>query len=244
MSIVKEVQKWRLTIMKPIRISEHCAKLKNHYPEPNLLKEILLKMNKTEMKWFVRLWLSEGIPKAFISMPVLYEFIRDKIAEKVKVDPKEVTIVGSARIGYSLAPKSYGREFGKHSDLDLAIISEELFNKLKEEYETWKKDYESGEIEPPREKDRRHWEINLNKDIPRQIRWGFIDSKFMYAYYENTRRLYEIIEYLKLRLKGTGFESQLKGTYIRVYKNWESFVNHKVYTLKCFRDELRELGKY
>lgn len=84
-----------------------------------------------DLEKFVRLWLTEGVPFAFKDRPIVYEALREWVAALLDIFPKDVSMVGSARIGFSLAPQKQLREFTVgSSDLDLFVVSAPLFGRL------------------------------------------------------------------------------------------------------------------
>lgn len=77
-----------------------------------------------------------------------FEYIIKKdIAQVVSVHINDVYIVGSAKVGFSMKPKEYGRVFDGNflksnlkkdrSDLDVAIISSRLFDEIQETIYDW-----------------------------------------------------------------------------------------------------------
>lgn len=54
--------------------------------------------------------------------------LKAEIADHFKIHPSEVLIVGSAKIGFSIAPQKRYRFFHDQSDIDIAIVSTHLFN--------------------------------------------------------------------------------------------------------------------
>jgi hypothetical protein len=74
------------------------------------------------------LWILDGIPKVFAGDLTLYSRWRQKLAQKLEVDPSEIRITGSAAVGISLHPQKNFRNFGPDSDIDIAVISEHHFN--------------------------------------------------------------------------------------------------------------------
>jgi hypothetical protein len=58
---------------------------------------------------------------------------RHRVATQLSVDPMAVQLVGSARLGYSINPKKNFKKFDEESDLDIAVVSLELFDKAWEE---------------------------------------------------------------------------------------------------------------
>lgn len=57
-----------------------------------------------------------------------YQTLKQDVSRALDINPKEVTLIGSAKIGFSIAPGKTFRPFRKgRSDLDLAIVSPRLF---------------------------------------------------------------------------------------------------------------------
>ena len=96
----------------PLNLSPQSVQLRDLYPSPVLLKDVYCSINNNERLGVIRLWITEGIPYAFKNHPLLYEEIRAFIAKGVSVHTKEVTLVGSARIGYSLSENVTSHQFG------------------------------------------------------------------------------------------------------------------------------------
>ena len=59
--------------------------------------------------------------------PDKYFFLRDTVAKKFSLHPNDVLVVGSAKLGFSIAPDKKYRIFGDNSDIDVAIISSHFF---------------------------------------------------------------------------------------------------------------------
>ncbi|QMU67655.1 hypothetical protein [Streptacidiphilus sp. P02-A3a] len=81
-----------------------------------------------EVDFFVTARLFDGTPAAW-PQELSYIRWRHLVATELGVDPMAVQLVGSARLGYSLNPKKNFRKFHSGSDLDIAVISPELFDR-------------------------------------------------------------------------------------------------------------------
>lgn len=57
-----------------------------------------------------------------------YHNLKDKIAQNFGVHPNEVIVVGSAKLGFSIAPQKIYQPFGETSDIDATIVSPYLFD--------------------------------------------------------------------------------------------------------------------
>ena len=56
-----------------------------------------------------------------------YSEFKIYMAHKFKITSNNVSLAGSAWMGYSLTPKNKFRDFNEHSDIDIVIISQKLF---------------------------------------------------------------------------------------------------------------------
>jgi hypothetical protein len=108
---------------KPFEVDESLQRLLDPHPTPEKFREALHLASRRSREEVVRLWLTEGIPFAFRGRPIAYEEVRTWLGARLVVCPKEITIVGSARIGFSLAGRQFGRPFNSESDLDFAVTS-------------------------------------------------------------------------------------------------------------------------
>ena len=94
------------------------------------------------------LWIPEGIPQIFSDCPAVYESLRTWLGDILSVDPKEITVTGSGRLGYSLIMDKFGDPFGENSDLDLFVVSNDLFSRMKINFELWLLRYQNGDAVP------------------------------------------------------------------------------------------------
>jgi hypothetical protein len=156
---------------KPFAAIPHFAA---QFPSPEELKRVLLTSTRQTRDAVARQWLSEGVPCAFRLCPGVYEDIRGWLSSRLGVvHAKEITLVGSARTGYSLA--DFGKAFGAHSDLDFCIVSRELFYMFRAAFDGFVKDYQSQVVQPRTERERIYWDENVrfgNRNLPQ----GFFDA--------------------------------------------------------------------
>lgn len=79
---------------------------------------------------FVSRWLLERVPFAFDNNLDAYLAWKHDLADKLAVDPKAITLVGTAAIGTSLNPTKNFKDFDAESDIDVAVVSQHHFNIL------------------------------------------------------------------------------------------------------------------
>jgi hypothetical protein len=219
--------------MRPFQISEASKKIIDTYPPAEILREVTPEMTRGEISNFVRLWVSEGLPYAFRGIPIIYESVRDWLRANLDIHPKSITMIGSARIGYSMRGDEFGRPFGPESNLDLSIILEKYFNDLSEKFNQWKDDFVGGTITPKKNREREYWPNNV-KEIPRNIFQGFIDPYKIpnRTQYPIASKSSQLMYVLKGKLSKTDGAPKVKETSIRAYRNWQAFENRVVFNFK------------
>lgn len=204
----------------PFEIHENSSYFANkHYPDLETLKKITL-VSKKEREEIVRLYFTEGIPYAFLGNPVLYEKIREWLGKHIEINPKTITITGSARIGYTLNPnKMQGKKFSDSSDLDFIIVDEILFDKLETDFIKF---LESLNMHPDSYLENNETLLNNILEIERNIPNGFIDHWKIpnKKEFKHTNQLYSILHHLLERLKATKDSPNPSKATVRVYKNW------------------------
>lgn len=207
--------------MKPFDLTATGKKFCNTFPEAETLRLSLSEFNQYEINGFIHLWFMEGIPFAFKDTPLLYAQIKTYLAHLLDVIPRNITMVGSGRTGFSMAPKSYGKEFSPESDLDFSIVSEKLFNACHDNFLAWKKDVESGNISPKNSTERNYWQENL-KNLPNNFKSGFVDPHMIPAInkYKKICQILNTKYCLSKKIEETECAPKVKKISIRVYKDF------------------------
>ena len=220
--------------MKSLQVEAQLLKLFSQYPDAAAFREAVGSSASHSRESVVRLWLTEGIPFAFRDRPALYEALRAWLGAYLRVCPKDITLVGSARIGCSLAsPPNYGRPFNTKSDLDLSVVSPSLFDEFSTSFQQWKADYSEGIIQPRHERERQLWEENVRL-LPNHLSRGFVDANKI-----PTRKHYPIAQsvgnamwLLKQKLEITEGAPNVQKSSIRVYDSWRSLVDRVSFNLR------------
>lgn len=210
-------------------------RLSSHFPSPEELGTILAGAPRAAREIVARLWLTEGLPSAFLTSPAVYEDLRGWLGSRLDVHPKEVTLIGSARIGYSLAPPpDFGRPFGARSDLDLSIVSSDLFQRVASAFSSFSIDYRAGAVTPRTQHERDLWEDNLafgERNIPR----GFFDPNKVPSFdrYPVVQQVNQSMWALVKKLEVTPGAPQVRRASTRVYRDWQSFIERVSFNLKA-----------
>ena len=224
--------------MTPFYTSPVSAELATHYPSLQSLQALLVYRNEEELHGFCRQWISEGIPHAFCDNPMLYEIARGWIARRLDIHAKQVTLIGSARIGYSLAPPpKLGREFGGHSDLDLAVISADLFSRCDAEFLRFEEDLKNGSIKPDTPRKERLWPEIVGDLARTRSERGFLDTwKIpLLNRYPLAQRIGDTCWRLCEKLKATNERYTVAGASIRVFCDYPSFIRQTRINLQALR---------
>lgn len=89
------------------------------------LRHALLAM---EAHRFVSHHILEPIPHAFAGDFLAWLEWKEQLANTIDVDPKDIALIGSSSLGYSLNPSKSFKPFDDRSDIDCCIISEYYFS--------------------------------------------------------------------------------------------------------------------
>lgn len=205
----------------PFSIGTSCQKLTLRYPTPTDLRQAFLCATDTERDGIIRLWMTEGIPFAFAGQPLLYEEIRQFMATNVKIYPKDITMVGSGRIGYSLKPKVWGKVFSNSSDLDFTIVSRQLFADLEQDFKLWSEDLRLRKINVASKRELTNWLKSIDT-LHRNIPKGYMQLRDFpsNSRYPTASRCFSTIQSLKKRVAATTLLSDISDASIRIYPTW------------------------
>lgn len=218
--------------MEAFKVSNELSDLLESYPQASKLLDAALNGGEQSKIAIARLWLSEGIPFAFKNKPALYESVRGWLAIRLDIDPKEINLTGSARIGQSLAPDKIGQKFSDQSDLDIFIVSKDLFKRMKADFNKWSYQFESGVVKPRNEREKKFW-VDNNYRCPKHIQRGFIDSKLVpnLPEYPMIKNISQTMWLLIEKLNVTENAPTVKSASVRCYKSWESYVRQMIISL-------------
>lgn len=71
----------------------------------------------------------EGTPFVFRDHPDSLAILRRHLRKRLRVREENVIVVGSAKLGFSLSPDRFPRQFSAESDIDILVVDENLFDK-------------------------------------------------------------------------------------------------------------------
>ncbi len=209
--------------------------LRGPYPPLDKVRALGAPQARSAREAFVRLWLTEGIPYAFRDCPAVYEEVRRWLAAGLGTHPKDVTLLGSSRIGFSLGGRAnLGQPFGPQSDLDFSVVSSGLFAHFRELFEAWARDYESGVVKPRNDYVRRLWDDNLafgRRNLPQ----GFFDANKIPRFnrYPLAQQVGQALWVLVKKLEQTAAAPVPKRASVRIYDGWDSLISRVSFNLYC-----------
>ncbi len=179
---------------------------------------------------FIRAYLVEGIPYIFRYQPISYETLRTQISNMMQIPERDICLVGSSKLGYSLIPKKFGTKVRYNSDFDMLIVAEDIFNNLILDYKSWLYDMYNGKIQPANIYELRIWLENIQL-IDESILWGYINHWFIPydTRYTSTSALYWSLSQI---LKSNANIIKGRKVTFRIYKNWKSLIQNLNHSLK------------
>jgi hypothetical protein len=188
----------------------------------------------------VRQQVFTGVPFAFRRRPEACKLLSEHVSRLLCVSEDCVRVVGSAKLGFSLNPTSYGAQFGDESDLDIMVVCGDLFDRvwltlvewyypyrvsdkevLARAYRTWaserRKDVFMGRLIPDR--------LLPDRDLPRrQVLAPVVDI---------SARWFETFQSLSRYDEFAGREVNA-----RAYRTWDHAMQYHVYGLQLLREQL------
>lgn len=192
--------------------------------EKNLIKfKQDLNDDKFSNEYIVRKYLCNG------SSPVLTDEtifdIKHSIAEHFKIHPNEIILTGSGKLGFSIAPNKRYKHFGEDSDIDIAIISETLFDAFWRELLDFNINWTS--------RTRRDQE-EYNK-FNNYFFQGWIRPDLFPFHYKNKKIWFDFFRDLTYKFYPYGEHKIAAG----IYKNFTAFEIYNIKNLRLLRQEIQ-----
>ncbi len=71
-----------------------------------------------------------GLPYVFRDRPDSLDVLKQHLCQEIGLSQENVIVVGSAKIGFSLNPDNFPRQFSNDSDIDVLAVDERLFDEV------------------------------------------------------------------------------------------------------------------
>ncbi|HZL28056.1 MAG TPA: hypothetical protein VFC39_16145 [Acidobacteriaceae bacterium] len=175
-------------------------------------------MRKQSLEKLVNSHLLTGLPFAFASAPGRYPVMRKVLAEQLGITVDDITVVGSGRLGFSLAPDKFGRPFTEQgSDIDTVVVSTRLFD------QAWLELTRKGRSLYGLDQARREAFVEHRSN---NIFFGFM-------YPDRLAGIISISGQWFAAFEGLGQERHLVGLDFegRLYRSWQHVAVHQLYSL-------------
>ncbi len=216
--------------MKP---SEWLQSIKGNFPDANSFKE-RRELSNEDSRRFAALWLAEGIPFAFLEYPGAFQAARESLAQRLGISFRDISLVGSARIGYSLNPKKFGDAFKSGiSDIDLFIVNEKWFNKLAEQAQNFGSDFKLNQIQPQNSNEERFWISNVEVNA-KNIAENFIDAWKIPTLnqYPAVQQIQNSAYFFKVNINSWTGEELVNKCSVRTYRTWQAAIDQIGFNLR------------
>jgi hypothetical protein len=203
------------------------------YLSVNEFREILLSHS---LDVIVKEYVFKGVPYVFRDKPDSIEILNQHLYAALEISVENVTIVGSAKIGFSLSPHSFPRQFSDISAIDVLVVDESLFDKVWLTMLEW--NY-------PRRFHLSGSDWNWSRRRREELYWGwFVPDKIRYeglslphvlkplrdistAWFNAFRSLSQYPEFVARDVSG------------RLYRTWEHALQYHVEGLRQTRDAIQ-----
>lgn len=97
------------------------------YPSVSEFKRILVDQ---DLDSIVKHYLFAGLPFVFRKDPTGFDLMRKHLCDELSLNLADITVVGSAKIGFSLSPYNFPRSFTSTSDIDVVVVDSNLFDEV------------------------------------------------------------------------------------------------------------------
>lgn len=82
------------------------------------------------LDWVADNYIFEGTPFVFKDQPESTRVLIDHLSAELGLMANNLRIIGSAKIGFSLDPNNFPRDFTDRSDIDVLVVDEQLFDTI------------------------------------------------------------------------------------------------------------------
>lgn len=198
-------------------------------------KEAIL---KTSLDAVVRQHIFRGVPYVFRDNPASLDRLIKHLSSAIGISEENIKVVGSAKLGYSLNPDNFPRVFSGTSDIDVIVVSEELFDRVWMTLLEWqypRRLVKLGHIE-------KDWAQRRRKDIY----WGWlVPSEIHYdglSFPDILKPLRDISSQWFNAFQSLSLYSEFAARTIsgRLYRSWDHALRYHVDGLRQIRDKITQ----
>jgi hypothetical protein len=187
-------------------------------------RNAVLTLNAEEFPRFLRTYVEEGTPAAFYHAPILWESVRDWLANRLGVMARSIAIVGSAKTGFSYIPKKFGQPFSSNSDLDFSVVDRTFFDHAAGDARKFCSMVGGGLLSGRNDREKTFWIQNV-KVISTSLMYGFVDTNkipAMHDHFPIAARANNEASILVNRLKAMP-QHEVRRASFRIFRSWDCF---------------------
>ncbi|HEX7139794.1 MAG TPA: hypothetical protein VF219_18220 [Vicinamibacterales bacterium] len=177
-----------------------------------------------------------GDPHVFRDAPSDYQLLLTDLASSLRITAAAISVVGSAKTGFSMDPEAFGTPFHDESDVDVVVIDPDRFDRLWCTLIGW--EFRLGPQQGYRKAwlKRRHdevywgWFFDERLDVTRLSRAAALRTlrDISYEWFE----AFQSVGLRHAKLAGRKFRG-------RLYRTWDHARMYHVHGLLKYRDNLR-----
>lgn len=178
-------------------------------------------------------YLSGGLPFVFEGQPHKFLAFREAVGRIFDVPPQQIAVMGSARFGFSTSPRKQTPEGAKpldqNSDMDLIIVSPEIFHRALESFAnfTFKSLVDENELKSDAKSASE--KVQLPKRAILQIRrrakalhFGWVSPTDFEDGTSEKQSFYDMQREAATQLFGTAPPGPINRIGARIYKSWDA----------------------
>jgi hypothetical protein len=90
--------------------------------------EVVALLEERRLNELIEQHLIVGVPFVFRDAPTAYQDFAGTLSAQFRTPMADITVIGSAKIGFSLDPDKFGAPFGALSDLDTIVVNAAMFD--------------------------------------------------------------------------------------------------------------------
>jgi hypothetical protein len=195
-------------------------------PYPTKQEFLALLRESKKHEELVEQYLLTGIPFAFKDNEASHGVLLSEIAKQLAIGQDAINVIGSGRIGFSLDPEQFGKPFSEKSDIDVAIVSDDLFD------EAWMDMLRLGKAYHRLKDDTKAWLASHRRSC---IYWGYVRPELLPGVVKISSKWF-------FTFKGLSRIRELARRSItgRLYRTRDHLVVHQKYSCNEILKELRK----
>jgi hypothetical protein len=187
---------------------------------PYLTKdEVLDMLREHRHKEVIEQHLISGLPFVFRDVPDAYQDFTGTLAAQFSTPIEDISVIGSARIGFSLSPEKFGTPFQAKSDLDTIVVNAEMFDSA------WFQLYNVGSRRSSMDQ---RVQLAFKEHQRNNVFFGFIVPELLPGIVTLSNLWFDVFQHIGGRIRVLAGH-KING---RLYRTWDHVKAHQNYSLE------------